>query len=146
MNVIRLHPRDNVAVALEDVAKGEQVSVEGVQLTAAKNVQRGHKLALAPIPAGEKIVKYGCDIGVAKEDIAPGQWVHVHNVRTGLSEGGEYCYDHKTYDLPTPAPGPSGATAGRTAGPPSATSCGSSPPWAVSTPSPSVWCGRTSTW
>lgn len=37
-------------------------------------------------------------------NIAPGQWVHVHNVRTGLSEDGEYTYRHKTYDLPQVAP------------------------------------------
>jgi len=104
MKVIRLHPRDNVAVALEDVAQGEVLTVEGVQVTAAQDVQRGHKLALAPIPAGSPVMKYGCAIGVAKEDITPGQWVHVHNVRTGLSEEGEYTYEHRVYDLPQVPP------------------------------------------
>ena len=55
MKVIRLHPRDNVAVALEDVAQGEVLSLDGAELTAAESVRRGHKLALSPIPAGEKI-------------------------------------------------------------------------------------------
>lgn len=104
MKVIRLHPRDNVAVALEDVAKGEGLSVDGLELAAAENVQRGHKIALSPIPAGESIIKYGCAIGTAREDIPRGAWVHVHNVRTGLSEGGEYRYDHKTYELPSVKP------------------------------------------
>ncbi len=104
MKAIRLHPRDNVAVALEDVAAGEALSVDGQELTAAEAVGRGHKLALTAIPAGAPVMKYGCAIGLAKEDIAPGQWVHVHNVRTGLSEGGAYTYDHKTYDLPELAP------------------------------------------
>ena len=104
MKAIRLHPRDNVAVALEEVAAGEALSVDGRELTAAEAIQRGHKLALTAIPAGAAVMKYGCAIGLAKEDIAPGQWVHVHNVRTGLSEGGAYTYDHKTYDLPKPAP------------------------------------------
>ena len=104
MKAIRLHPRDNVAVALEEVAEGEALSIDGQELTAAEAIGRGHKLALAPIPAGAPVMKYGCAIGLAKEDIAPGQWVHVHNVRTGLSEGGAYTYDHKTYDLPELAP------------------------------------------
>ena len=104
MKIIRLHPRDNVAVALEDVAQGEALSLEGLSVTAGEKIQRGHKLALAPIPAGQSVVKYGCAIGVAKEDIPQGAWVHVHNVRTGLSEGGEYAYCHKTYDLPQTAP------------------------------------------
>ena len=104
MKVIRIHPRDNVAVALEDVAGGEVLSLDGLELTAAENVRRGHKIALAPISAGESIMKYGCAIGTAKEDIPQGAWVHVHNVRTGLSESGEYRYDHKTYDLPSVKP------------------------------------------
>ena len=104
MNVIRLHPRDNVAVVLEDVAQGQALSVDGLAVTAAEAVQRGHKIALASIPAGEKIIKYGCAIGLAKEDISAGAWVHVHNVGTGLSEDGAYTYCHKTYDLPAVAP------------------------------------------
>ena len=104
MKLIQIHPADNVAVALEDLLQGEALAVDGRQLTAAQAVQRGHKIALAPIPAGTPIVKYGCAIGLAREDIAPGQWVHVHNVRTGLSENGEYVYRHKTYDLPQAAP------------------------------------------
>lgn len=104
MKVIRLHPRDNVAVALEDVAGGEVLSLDGLELTAAEDVRRGHKIALSPISAGESIMKYGCAIGTAKEDIPQGAWVHVHNVRTGLSESGEYRYDHKTYDLPSVKP------------------------------------------
>ena len=104
MKVIRLHPRDNVAVALEDVAQGEGLSVDGLEFAAAEDIQRGHKIALTPISAGEAVMKYGCAIGTAKADIAPGAWVHVHNVRTGLSEGGEYRYDHKTYELSSVKP------------------------------------------
>ena len=80
MKVIRLHPRDNVAVALEDVAQGEVLSLDGAELTAAESVRRGHKLALSPIPAGEKIIKYGCAIGTAKADIPRGAWVRGRGV------------------------------------------------------------------
>ena len=102
MKLIRIHPADNVAVALEDVAKGEVL--EGfAPLAAAEDVKRGHKIALAPIAAGGAVVKYGCTIGLAKTDIAAGAWVHTHNVRTGLSEGGEYVYDHKVLPMPEAA-------------------------------------------
>lgn len=101
MKLIRIHPADNVAVALEDIAAGE--AMEGFDLTATEDVKRGHKLALAPIREGQQVIKYGCAIGIAKCDIAPGQWVHTHNVRTGLSEGSEYTYDHKVLPMPEPA-------------------------------------------
>ncbi len=100
MRLIQIHPSDNVAVALEDLSRGEALTVGGQTLTAAQPVQRGHKIALSSIPAGQAVIKYGCAIGLAKEDISPGQWVHVHNVRTGLSEDGAYTYCHRTYDLP----------------------------------------------
>ncbi len=102
MKLIRIHPSDNVAVALADIKAGE--ALEGFGVTAAEDVARGHKLALRAIRAGEPIVKYGNPIGLARADIAPGAWVHVHNVRTGLSESADYEYCHRTYPLPEVAP------------------------------------------
>ncbi len=105
MKLIRIHPADNVAVALEDIAAGEKLALpDGAAVTAAEPVARGHKLALAPIAEGEAVVKYGCAIGFARMGIAPGAWVHVHNVRTGLSEDAAYRYNHKVVPLPACAP------------------------------------------
>ena len=100
MKLIQIHPRDNVAVALETLPAGTALSVGGCEVTAAQEITRGHKIALAEIPAGGEVVKYGNVIGIAKEDIKPGSWVHTHNVKTGLSEGGEYVYDHQVFELP----------------------------------------------
>ena len=102
MKLIQIHPSDNAAVALEDIARGE--TLESSSLTALEDIRRGHKIALKDIPAGGDVVKYGCVIGQAKEDIPAGAWVHVHNVRTGLSEGGSYVYNHKIFPLPDTAP------------------------------------------
>ena len=112
MKYIHIHPMDNVAVALETLAKGETVEVreqtgpaaEGLSVTALEEIPRGHKIALQDIRAGEEVIKYGNVIAVAKEDIPAGKWVHTHNVKTQLSEEAEYTYDHKTYELPSPAP------------------------------------------
>ena len=102
MKLIRIHPDDNVAVALADIRAGERFDELG--LIAAEDIARGHKIALCEIRAGEPVVKYGNPIGLAKSDIATGTWVHVHNVRTGLSESADYAYCHKTYPLPKVAP------------------------------------------
>ena len=104
MKLIRIHPDDNVAVALAEVKAGEQIALEGLGLTAREDVARGHKIALRDIAQGEPVVKYGNPIGLAKTEIPAGTWVHVHNVRTGLSEGGEYEYCHKSYALPQVEP------------------------------------------
>ena len=104
MKIIRIHPDDNVAVALEDIRKGETLTLDGVSVCAAEDIARGHKLALRDIAAGESVVKYGNPIGIAKADIPAGSWVHVHNTRTGLSETADYTYDHKCYPAPAVSP------------------------------------------
>ena len=43
-------------------------------------IPAGHKVALCEIPEGQPVVKFGHTIGYASEDIAAGDWVHVHNV------------------------------------------------------------------
>ena len=104
MKLIRIHPNDNVAVALTDLKAGECLEIDGLTVTAAEDVARGHKIALRPIAEGEAVVKYGNPIGLAKAEIPAGAWVHVHNVRTGLSESAEYEYCHKSYPMPEVAP------------------------------------------
>jgi altronate dehydratase len=81
---LAIHGRDNVAVALEDIAPGTPIRVarEGrvETLAAAEAIPLGHKLALRALAPGEAVVKYGEVIGVAREAIAPGAHVHVHNI------------------------------------------------------------------
>ncbi len=103
MKLIQIHPNDNVAVALDNIRKGEALLISGIEVTANEDIARGHKIALYPIEAGQPIIKYGNPIGLAKEMIEKGSWVHVHNVRTGLSETADYVYNHQIYPLPQTA-------------------------------------------
>lgn len=89
---IQINAQDNVCVALRPIEKGTQVQAGAFCVTAAEDIPQGHKIALTFIPAGEKVIKYGFPIGCAKEDIQPGSWVHVHNVKTGLGDTLEYSY------------------------------------------------------
>ena len=86
---IRIHPNDNVAVALASIPAGTVFS--GVR--AAVDIPRGNKMALKPLKAGDQVVKYGFSIGHATQAIAPGQWVHTHNMKTNLSGEEEYTYN-----------------------------------------------------
>jgi len=90
--LLRIHPTDNVAVALEDLETGRQVVLGGVSVTLSRAVPRGHKVALLPIATSENIIKYGSPIGHATELIAPGDWVHTQNLKTNLSGMLEYSY------------------------------------------------------
>lgn len=77
--LLRLHGTDNVVVATRIIEKGE--TLEGI--TAQAKIMRGHKMASVKIANGEPIRKFGQIIGFAKSDIAPGEWVHEHNVIMG---------------------------------------------------------------
>jgi len=90
--LLRIHPFDNVAVALEDMEAGREVALNGVSITLSSPIPRGHKVALAPIAANESIVKYGSPIGHATAPILPGAWVHTQNLKTNLSGSLEYTY------------------------------------------------------
>ncbi|WP_114395740.1 UxaA family hydrolase [Oleisolibacter albus] len=97
---LRIDPRDDVAVAICPIAAGEQVTLGDVQVTATAEIPRGHKLALRRIPVGVPVHKYGWPIGLSTREIAPGDHVHAHNVRTRLS--GTLAYRYQP-DIPTAA-------------------------------------------
>ncbi len=88
----RIDEADNVAVTFHSLERGSEVSLDGESFVVADAVAAGHKIALRDIKNGQDVVKYGASIGVAREDIGKGQWVHTHNVRTGLQEEMKYAY------------------------------------------------------
>ena len=95
--VYKIHEKDNVIVAIEEITKGEKIKIENNEITVLADIPAGHKIALTNIRAGEIIRKYGFPIGTAKENIAKGSWVHTHNTKSRLGELLEYRYEP---DLP----------------------------------------------
>ena len=86
---IHIHPADNVAVVLKALPAG--TVFDGV--TALQDIPQGHKMALSALESGDQVVKYGFSIGHATASIAPGDWVHTHNMKTNLSGEEEYTYN-----------------------------------------------------
>lgn len=80
--LILLDPRDTVFVLRARLAAGETIRVAGEDVRMAADLPMAHKIARGPIAAGEKVLKYGAPIGVATRDIARGEHVHVHNLRS----------------------------------------------------------------
>lgn len=77
-SVIRLHPSDNVIIALKDLSAGTVL----VELSEAlpQAVPRGHKIATQGISEGAQVIRYGQIIGVATRPIAPGEHIHRKSV------------------------------------------------------------------
>jgi altronate dehydratase len=83
VNALLIHPADTVAVALRDLAAGEQLTARDADLggvVAHEAVPFGHKVAVRPIASGTQVIKYGAHIGLTTRDIAPGEHVHTHNL------------------------------------------------------------------
>jgi len=89
-NALIIDPKDNVAVAIEPIRAGEEVTWrmgdESRCLVAAEDIPIYHKIAVTGIPAGAPVIKYGEYIGLAAEAILPGGYVHVHNVESVRQE------------------------------------------------------------
>ncbi|MDO4293525.1 MAG: altronate dehydratase family protein [Eubacteriales bacterium] len=89
---IKIHPSDSVAVALSPLKAGALLQVGELSVRLKEDIPQGHKFALCPIRKGEAVVKYGAPIGNAIRDIAPGEWVHTHNLKTRLDGQLSYSY------------------------------------------------------
>lgn len=86
---IRIHPSDNVAVALHAIPAG--TVFEGV--TASTDIPQGHKMALVDLVENDQVMKYGFSIGHATAAVTAGDWVHTHNMVTNLEGEMEYTYN-----------------------------------------------------
>lgn len=104
-----LDAADNVAVALRDLAPGEDAAIDaGGSLALTDAVGSGHKVALRPIAQGEAVIKYGHVIGVATAPIEAGQHVHSHNLEfvplePGASARPDETATHRDADTPVTA-------------------------------------------
>lgn len=93
-NAVLMNEQDNVAVLTEPLkykdlciymdSQGKEHSVSMME-----DIPVYHKAALCEIAKGEQIIKYGECIGVAVDDIAQGEHVHVHNVRSSKLKKGD---------------------------------------------------------
>ncbi len=82
-NILIIHPRDNVAVALRTLGVGELAGAKGIErFPALQEIPASHKIALKDISQGEEIVKYGEIVAVSTRDIKKGEWVHTHNLES----------------------------------------------------------------
>ena len=80
--LLRLAPDDNICAARTAIAAGETIRIDGRDVRVSVQIPTGHKIAVRAIAAGEKVFKYGAPIGSATQPIAPGDYVHTHNLKS----------------------------------------------------------------
>ena len=78
--VLKVHPADNVGVALTNLAAGEAVELDGHTYTLPAAVPAKHKFSTMALEPGDPIHMYGVLVGKATQSIPKGGWVNTQNV------------------------------------------------------------------
>lgn len=79
--VLKIHPSDNVLVALTDLKAGEGISYNGTTTTLVENIPAKHKFVYQPMPQDAEIFMYGVLVGKATKPIAAGASINTQNVK-----------------------------------------------------------------
>ena len=69
---IKIHPDDNLIVAINDLKKGENVTVDNQTITMQEPVKQKHKFAQIDIEKGEPLLMYGVKVGKANQKVLKG--------------------------------------------------------------------------
>lgn len=78
--ILRIHPDDDLIVALRDIAAGETVSLGDKSWTLVTPVAAKHKFAGRDLTVGEPVKLFGVVVGKATQPVAAGELIHTHNL------------------------------------------------------------------
>lgn len=78
--LIKVHPQDNVAIALVDLWRGDSVTFEGEEVSILEDTKAKHKITMVDLTKDDKIYMYGVLVGKALTEIKKGQVLTVENV------------------------------------------------------------------
>jgi altronate hydrolase len=81
--VLRLHPDDDVVIAVRDLDAGVVIETEAGATRLPRAIPAGHKIAFRALKPGAPVHRYGQVIGFAGAPLTPGEHVHVHNLARG---------------------------------------------------------------
>jgi len=87
MQILLLHPEDDVALAIIELSAGQAIDLEDRIVVVREPIPAGHKLSVRSIGLGDVVTKYGQPIGRATANIAQGNHVHTHNLESLRGRG-----------------------------------------------------------
>src|SRR5689334_2772502 len=90
--VLKIHPKDNVLVALQNLTKGEQIVYNGEEYVLQENVPAKHKFFTRDLNTGDKVIMYGVLVGKAQVPVPRGGWMNTLNVKHAADP-----YSYKPY-------------------------------------------------
>ena len=97
--VTKVHPSDNLLVALIDLKAGEVVSYNGEEYMLITAVKAKHKFVTEDVPEGSPLFMYGVLVGMALTDLPKGSVITTANIKHAAS-GFEVGERKLTWDQP----------------------------------------------
>ena len=85
-SVLKIHPKDNVLVALQDLRKGQDIDFNGSRYTLKTDVEAKHKFTTQDLNPGDPVIMYGVLVGKAKEKIDTGAKISTANLKHASDE------------------------------------------------------------
>ncbi|MBP6432186.1 MAG: altronate dehydratase [Ferruginibacter sp.] len=79
--VLKVHPKDNVLVALQDLQKGQHISYNDETFILLEDVKAKHKFFTTDLKQGDQVIMYGVLVGTAQKDIAKASWMSTENIK-----------------------------------------------------------------
>ncbi|PRZ25276.1 UxaA family hydrolase [Flavobacterium granuli] len=79
--VVKMHPKDNVLVALTDLAKDENVVFENETYVLQDEIKAKHKFYTTDLKKGDEVIMYGVLVGKVQNDIAKGSLMTTSNLK-----------------------------------------------------------------
>src|SRR5688572_24382067 len=93
--VLKVHPKDNVIVALTNLSKGETISFEGNEYVMQDNITAKHKFFTKDMNEGDEVIMYGVLVGKAQNFIPRGGLMTTSNVKHAAQS---YSYRKADYE------------------------------------------------
>ncbi|MGO3161873.1 MAG: UxaA family hydrolase [Sphingobacteriaceae bacterium] len=79
--ILKIHPKDNVLVALKDLAQGEQIAFEGNLYVTQQDVAAKHKFFMHDMQQGSEIYMYGVLVGKTQYAVPAGGLMTTENTK-----------------------------------------------------------------
>jgi altronate hydrolase len=99
LEFLRIHPKDNVLVALKDLEKGKLIVFNDMPIILQDNIRAKHKFFIDDLDVGEEVIMYGVLVGKAIITISRGGLMTVENTRHASQD-----YSYRSVNLPWEAP------------------------------------------
>jgi len=97
--VLKIHPSDNVLVALQDLKAGESIGYGGETYVLVEDIDAKHKFFTEDLITGSAVIMYGVMVGRVLHDVKAGQWMNTRNLRHATES---YAYRPYSYTWEAP--------------------------------------------